>query len=378
MNKTSAPRTGVTTGLCAAAAAKAAAEALFSQNTVETVTVSAKNGQAITLETQGFTLSCGAVKCGVKKYSGDDPDVTDGLTVYAEVSKTDADGIITVDGGEGVGRATKPGLKVPVGCAAINPVPMEMIKNAVGEACGKYSYFGGIKVVVSIPGGDAIARSTMNERLGVVGGLSVLGTTGIVEPMSERAILETIKAEIDVLAAAGVKRLLLTPGNYGRDFARDTLSININDAVKCSNYIGETLDHACAKGFDRITLIGHAGKLVKVAGGIMNTHSDTADCRMEIIAAHCALCGAERELAERIMDCVSVEAAVCEMIASGLNERVWESIGKKIGFHLAERAGKTRSLQSEKALPESGGARPAQIEYIVFTNEHGVLARGIC
>ena len=361
MNNTRGFRNGVTTGLCAAAAAKAAAAMLLSSEPVEHVRVTAKDGTPIELKVTDAINSVeknGKVKCAVQKYAGDDPDVTNGVKIFAAVSKSDAPGI-EIDGGEGVGRVTKPGLKVPVGKAAINPAPMEMIKSAIEEVCARFSYQGGIKAVISIPGGAEIAKKTMNGRLGIVGGLSILGTTGIVEPMSDKAIVETIKAEIDVSVASGKKSLLITPGNYGRDFASEQLGINIEEAIKCSNYIGETLDHACAKGIKRIKLIGHAGKLVKLAGGIMNTHSSIADCRMEIIAAHSALAGAKASDIKRIMDCVATEAVIDIMIQLGINSSVWESIGQKIGFHLQERT--------------KGGVK---VEYIVFTQEHGILVRG--
>jgi len=199
----------------------------------------------------------------------------------------------------------------------------------------------------------------MNGRLGIVGGLSVLGTTGIVEPMSERAIVETIKADIDVSVASGKKSLLITPGNYGRDFASTILGLNIDEAVKSSNFIGETLDYACMAGIENITLIGHAGKLVKLAGGVMNTHSNIADCRMEIIAAHTALAGAGAETIRQILECVTTEAAIEVIKPLGINDTVWEGIGEKIGFHLRART-----------------KGSVIIEYIVFTQEHGVLTRG--
>jgi cobalt-precorrin-5B (C1)-methyltransferase len=170
--------------------------------------------------------------------------------------------------------------------------------------------------------------------------------------------METIKAEIDVQTASGAKSLLITPGNYGRDYAHKTLGLDIEEAVKCSNFIGETLDYACIKGICNIRLIGHAGKLVKLAGGIMNTHSSIADCRMEIIAAHCALAGARTETVRQIMACVTIEAAIDIMDKLAINYSVWESIGQKIGFHLRERT-KGRVI----------------VEYIVFTQERGVLIR---
>jgi cobalt-precorrin-5B (C1)-methyltransferase len=203
----------------------------------------------------------------------------------------------------------------------------------------------------------------MNERLGITGGLSILGTTGIVEPMSDRAIIETIKTEIDVQIAAGNKNLLITPGNYGRDFAQKEFGLNIEEAVKCSNFIGETLDYLCIKSARRIMLVGHAGKLVKLAGGIMNTHSAVADCRMEIISAHCALSGAGKETIKQIMTSVTTEAAIEVMNQTGINDSVWESIGQKIGFHLQDRIQKKASGS-------------ILVEYIVFTQVHGILCRG--
>ena len=348
-------RTGVTTGLCAAAAAKAATKMLLSSGPVEQVEVTAKNGVTMQLEVIDTLHENGLVKCAVRKDAGDDPDVTNGVKIFAVVSKSDADGI-AVDGGEGVGRVTKTGLKVLVGKAAINPVPMEMITTEIEKICVQFAYTGGIKAVISIPGGAEIAKKTMNKRLGIVGGLSILGTTGIVEPMSERAIVETIKAEIDVQTAFEKKSLLITPGNYGRDFAEKELGLDIEDAIKCSNFIGETLDYACMKNVERITLVGHAGKLVKLAGGIMNTHSGIADCRMEIIAAHCALAGAGAETISQIMACITTEAAIEIMKRLGINDSVWVSIGQKIEFHLRERTG-GRLI----------------VEYIIFTQEHGVL-----
>lgn len=351
-------RTGVTTGLCAAAAAKAAALMLFSPEPVVQIEVTAKTGEAIAFEVTDATWENGAAKCAVQKDAGDDPDVTNGAKIFAAVSKTN-NGRIEIDGGEGIGRVTKPGLKVPVGKAAINPAPMEMISAAIEEICKQNCCTGGVKAVISIPGGENIAKKTMNERLGIVGGLSILGTTGIVEPMSDRAIIETIKADIDVRTATGSKSLLITPGNYGRDFASASLGLDVDEAVKCSNFIGETLDYICMKRVENITLIGHAGKLVKLAGGVMNTHSKIAGCRMEIITAHCALAGAGVETAKQIMECATTEAAIEILKPLGVNDAVWESIGRKIGFHLNDRT-----------------KGSVIIEYIVFTQDHGILTRG--
>lgn len=349
-------RTGVTTGACAAAAAKAAAILLLSGSEAGQVTIATPNGAALEFTITDAELADGWAMCAVRKDAGDDPDVTNGMKIFAAVSKAEAG--IEVDGGEGVGRVTKPGLRIPVGKAAINPVPMDMIKAAIREVCGTFAYTGGIKALISVPGGTETAKKTMNGRLGIVGGLSILGTTGIVEPMSERALIETIKAEIDVRLASGRETLLITPGSYGRAFAQNTLGLDMNNAVKYANFLGETLDYICMRSVKAVTLIGHAGKLVKVAGGVMNTHSKIADCRMEIIAAHCALAGMAREAIRQIMSCATVEAAMQVMDKHGVSQSVWESIGKKIGFHLRER---TRGR--------------VNIETIVFTLERGVLIR---
>jgi cobalt-precorrin-5B (C1)-methyltransferase len=178
--------------------------------------------------------------------------------------------------------------------------------------------------------------------------------------MSHRAVIETIKTEIDVHLASGKRRLLMTPGNYGRDFAEKELGLRIEDGIKCSNHIGDALDYASRKNVEHILLIGHAGKLVKLAGGVMNTHSGVADCRMEIIAAHSALAGAGREVIRKIMACTSTGAAIELLQAYKINDAVWKSIGEKIGFHICSRVrGKVT------------------VEYIIFTQEHGVLCKGI-
>ena len=327
-------RTGITTGSCAAAAAKSAAFMLLTGEYIQSIAIKARTGASLVIAVSDIIKNAGCISCSVIKDAGDDPDATNGIKITATVSKIKS-GII-IDGGEGIGRVTKPGLKVPVGRAAINPVPLEMIESEVREECLCHEYNGGLHILISAPLGAEIAKQTMNERLGIVGGISILGTTGIVEPMSDKAVIDTIKAEIDVHIAAGEK-LLITPGNYGRDFAKFKLGLDIESAIKCSNFIGETLDYVKLMGISDITLVGHAGKLVKLAGGIMNTHSSIADCRMEIIAAHCALAGAPREIIREIMDCITVDAAIEIMINNNIKEQVWESIGQKTGFYLRER-----------------------------------------
>lgn len=347
-------RTGFTTGLCAAAAAKAAAVLLLSDEDVQNVALTAPSGAQFDLPVFGAEREADAAACFVVKDAGDDPDVTHGMQIAARIAKTEKG--LTIDGGEGIGRVTKPGLKILPGRAAINPVPLRMIEDAVSETADRYGYGGGLHIVISAPQGAAIAKKTMNERLGIVGGISILGTTGVVEPMSDKAIIDTIRTAIDVQMAEDPSSLLVTPGNYGRDFAKAALGLDIGRAVKCSNFIGEMLDYAVLAGVAHMTFIGHAGKLIKVAGGIMNTHSAVADARMDIFAAHAAMAGAGKGIIKQIMACVTVDAAISLTRDEVFFAEMWNSIGQKIGFHLRER--------TKGRIP---------IHYIVFTQEYGVL-----
>ncbi|MDR1962829.1 MAG: cobalt-precorrin-5B (C(1))-methyltransferase CbiD [Planctomycetaceae bacterium] len=347
-------RTGMTTGTCAAAAAQAAALLLLSGESRRSVTVTNNQGISLTVALSEIKRNENTATCSVVKDAGDDPDVTGGIEIIVTVSKIES-GII-IDGGEGIGRVTKPGLKIPVGHAAINPVPRQMIEREVLDICRQTGYHGGLCVLVSVPKGKEIAKKTMNERLGIVSGISILGTTGIVEPMSEKALIDTIKTEIDMYVFGGKKTLLLTPGNYGREFVQNILGLDIRQAIKCSNYIGEVLDYALLIGIENVTLVGHAGKLVKLAGGIMNTHSGVADCRMEIIAAHSAIWGVPSNVIREIMNCVTVEAAIAHIRHYPFQKKIWESIGQQIAFHL--------NARTKGKLP---------IQFIVFTQEEGIL-----
>ena len=244
-------RLGFTTGSCAAAAAKAAAGMLFSGEEIRQVRLMTPKGIELYLDVEEISRSSGSVRCGVRKYSGDDPDVTDGLLVCAEVKKEKAEHSsqdneisVRISGGAGVGRVTRPGLEQAVGEAAVNKVPRRMIREAVCEVCKIYGYTGGIHVTLTIPDGEQAAEKTFNPRLGILGGLSILGTTGIVEPMSEKALTDTIYLEMKVLRDNGHSYCFVTPGNYGIDFLKEEMGIDLSLAVKCSNYIGETVDDA--------------------------------------------------------------------------------------------------------------------------------------
>ncbi len=333
-------RCGYTTGTCAALAAAGAARLLLTGAAPRAVSLTTPKGIEVEAPLAEAELLEGGLtaRCAGKKDAGDDYDVTDGMLVRAAVAKCAVPGI-RVSGGQGVGRVTKPGLDQPVGAAAINRVPRRMIEEQVRAVCGELGYDGGVEVVISIPGGAEAAERTFNPVLGVEGGLSILGTSGIVEPMSEQAIVDTISLQQRQAAAEGAKRLILTPGNYGEDFLReqglDGLGVPV---VKCSNFLGEALDIAAAEGFRQVLLVGHIGKLVKVAGGIMNTHSRYADCRTELFCAHAALCGADRALCRALMDAATTDACVALLDGAGLRRAVLDSLLSAIQLHLERRA----------------------------------------
>lgn len=357
-------RYGFTTGSCAAAAAKAAAYMLLSGRQKNTITIETPKGIPYTAEILEITRGEKAVQCAVRKDGGDDPDITSGALIYAEVSLTDhtrtqaTDTRIHIDGGIGVGRVTKPGLDQPVGNAAINHVPREMIAKEVLEVCDLMDYKGNLQIIISVPEGEAIAKQTFNPRLGIVGGISILGTSGIVEPMSNQALLDTIRVELNQRRAEDFDYVAVAPGNYGLDFMKKEYGYDLDKSVKCSNFIGVTIDMAVECGFTRMLLTGHIGKLIKVAGGIMNTHSKEADCRMELLSAFAIHEGAGADVAAKILDCVATEEAVRLLREAGKQQEVMDYAMERIMFYLNKRAGGRM-----------------QIDCIMYDNTFGELAK---
>ncbi len=331
-------RSGYTTGSCAAAAAKAATLMLLSGKDVESISITTPKGVQLSLAVQDRRRDDRQASCAIRKDSGDDPDITNGMLVYAKATRT-ASGV-TIGGGEGVGRVTKPGLDQPVGAAAINSVPRRMIEACVRETCETLGYEGGISIQISIPGGEEMAAKTFNPRLGIVGGLSVLGTSGIVEPMSEAALVDTIRVELNVLRASGSDAALLVPGNIGEDLATSVLKIDARSHVKCSNYIGDALDMASELGFSKILLVGHAGKLVKLVIGAYNTHSKYGDGRMEALAACAIRASAPIDVLRELLDCATTDAAMALLEQRGFLEGTAAVLGERIDTALRRRVSK--------------------------------------
>ena len=358
-------RYGFTTGSCAAAAAKAAAYMLLSGRLRQTISIQTPKGIWFDAQIGQIMRTETCVSCAVKKDGGDDPDVTSGAWIVAKAAflnevrhpEADQQEQIIIDGGSGVGRVTKPGLDQPVGSAAINHVPRQMIKKEVESVCRLFDYNGRLSILIEVPGGEAIAEQTFNPRLGITGGISILGTSGIVEPMSRQALLDTIRVELQQKKALGFDPVAVSPGNYGLDFMRETYGYDLDGSVKCSNFIGETMDMAIETGFHSLLLTGHIGKLVKVSGGIMNTHSREADCRMELLAAAGLFTGTDRETLQQILSCVTTEEALA-LFSDTQRQAVMERVLSQILFYLDKRC-KGR----------------LQIECILYSNDYGELAK---
>ncbi|MCI8811273.1 MAG: cobalamin biosynthesis protein CbiD [Oscillibacter sp.] len=351
-------RCGYTTGTCAALAAAGAVRLLLTGEAPKTMRLLTPKGLMVEAPLQNVSTDGQTAQAAVEKDAGDDADVTAGLLIYAAVSRVGTPEF-QVDGGDGIGRVAKPGLDQPVGAAAINRVPRRMIQEAAAAECAAAGYGGGLRIVISAPGGEELARKTFNPSLGIEGGLSILGTSGIVEPMSEQAIVDTIAVSLRQAAASGAKHIILTPGNYGMDFLRGQAELRKVPWIKCSNFIGDALDIAADGGFfQSILFVGHIGKLVKLAGGVMNTHSKYADCRLELFCAHAALCGADTETCHGLMQCTTTDGAIETLDRAGLRAPVLASLLDAVQHHLERRA---------------GGAY--QIGAVTFSNEYGLLGQ---
>lgn len=348
-------RCGYTTGSCAAAAAKASLFTMLSGTVPSHVELLTPKGIRLCLEVENLVQGDGWVSCGIRKDGGDDPDVTHGLLIMAKVSRKEEPGI-EIDGGAGVGQVTRKGLEQPPGTAAINRVPREMITKEVEKLLNDYQVSGGIKVEIFVPGGEAAAEKTFNPRLGIIGGISILGTSGIVIPMSEAALISSIGIEMKQLLAEGNGYLVLSPGNYGESFSLNQYEIPGRYIVKISNFVGESIDMAVESGAKGILMIGHIGKFVKLAGGIMNTHSRNADARMELLAAHVIRCGKDAALAARILDCVTTDEALEIIKDAGILYQVSQSLLEKILYYANKR-----------------GYGRLETGIVLYSNEYGLL-----
>ena len=349
-------RKGFTTGTTATAATVAAIRTLLNQEPQETVTVHAANGKIAIFDVEQTDFDEQQASCAIKKDGGDDQDATDGALIFATVKLRD-DNEIHLDGGKGVGRVTKEGLANKPGMPAINPTPRRVIKAAAREELGEKR---GINIVISVPEGERIAKLTYNPRLGIVGGISILGTSGVVTPMSESSWKHSISIEMNIHRKRGDNTIVLVPGNYGEDFAKDELGIPNAKIVQMSNFVGYVLHETQRLGFTKVLIVGDLGKMIKVAGGIFSTHSKDADARAEIMVANLALMGGvPTAFLRKINQCLTTISMI-KMIDEAGYQEVYQMIADKI------------KLRAEKLLAHR--EPHVEINVVIFSRESGFLA----
>ena len=324
-HKGKAYRKGYTTGSCATAAAKVAALMILRQQIIHQISIVTPSGVTLHLNVEEPLIHGNQATAAIRKDGGDDVDVTHGMLIYAQVKLRD-DAHITITGGTGIGKVTQKGIGLPIGHSAINKTPLQTIDAAVREVLGPER---GADMVIFAPEGEERALRTYNSRLGIMGGISILGTTGIVTPMSEESWKRTLAIELEQKRENGLDKVIFVPGNHGERFVREQLQVDTNLVVTMSNFVGYMLQEAERLAFRHVVMVGHLGKLIKVAAGIFHTHSHIADGRMETLVTHLALAGAPNELLQQVYHCLTTEAAM-ELIAQAGYESVYDAIATRI------------------------------------------------
>lgn len=335
-------RRGYTTGSCAAAASKAATTMLLSKEKINNINIDTPKGITLNLMVKNIDIGNGYVICSIEKDGGDDIDATHTMDIFSKAEFVDRTGEedIVVDGGIGIGVVTQKGLSVDVGKPAINPVPMKMIHNEVRKIIGdefknNIGKHKSIKITIFAPRGEEISKKTFNPRLGIVGGISILGTTGIVEPMSDDGWKKSLSIELEMKKAQGLDKVILVPGNHGEGFIKEKLELDMKYVVRTSNFIGYMLKEAQRIGFKKILMAGHIGKYIKISAGIFNTHSRIADARSEILIANLAMLKAPYEFLEKISQCVTAEGAV-EIINKSEYKELYNILSNKCKYKIDE------------------------------------------
>ena len=339
VSKKTSLRTGYTTGTCAAAATKAALSTLVNGEKLSKVNVSLPKDKQITIDIAWIKHEGDkSVTAAVIKDGGDDPDVTNGAEVCATVSLSDTSSKIVIDGGMGVGRVTKPGLGLEIGKAAINPTPIRMINHAIEEILNQQTHKKyGLSVIISVPKGEEIARKTDNPRLGIIGGISILGTTGIVIPYSTASFAASIRQSIDVSRAMGSDSVILTTGGRSEDFARAIYGNSIADHayIQIGDFIGFSIKQCAIKKIKKAYVVGFVGKLTKMAMGVKQTHVKGSHVDMNFLSELASRSGANKELVQQIK-LANTARHVSELIDQSGFRVFYDTLCKEVHNHLTK------------------------------------------
>lgn len=372
-------RRGYTSGSCACGATKAALRMLLEKRDINEVRIGTPKGIDLDLVVENISRGKDWVQCSVKKDGGDDIDATHGMDIFARLELVQADQVpdfrsdldsdyLFITSGQGIGRVTKKGLDIRPGRPAINRVPLNMILKVVQETLDEagldiYDYLGGRKILVTIfaPQGQEIAKRTFNSNLGIEGGISIIGTTGIVDPMSDEGWKKALSAELAIKRAEGRETIILVPGNIGRDIMAKSYGADLDGIVKMSNFIGYMLMETKRLGFKRVIVGGHIGKLIKLSGGITNSHSRVADARREIMVANLALLGAPLVLLKEIDACLSTDAMV--------------DIIRKAGYSQVFKVLADKAASKAKVYMRLGQEDHMDIEVYLFSMDGSLLAK---
>lgn len=347
-------RKGYTTGSCATAAARVAALMVLRQQVINQVSITTPSGITLHLNVELPVIEGQQATAAIRKDGGDDVDATHGMLIFARVSLNDS-GAITLKGGTGIGVVTRPGIGLAPGEPAINRTPRQTIEAAVREVIGPQR---GAEVEIFAPEGEDRAKKTMNARLGIQGGISIIGTTGIVTPMSEESWKRALVIELEQKRAEGRENVILVPGNHGERFVRESLHLDPGMVVTMSNFVGYMVQETVRLGFKRVLLVGHPGKLIKVAAGIFHTHSHIADARMEVLVAHLALMGAPLALLRAVSECDTTEAALPLIDCAGYT-RIYPELAQRVCARVQDMLRFTQS--------------PPQCDAILFSFEQQLL-----
>lgn len=372
-------RRGYTSGSCACGATKAALIMHLEKRNINEVRIGTPKGVDLDLKIDNISRGKDWVQCSVKKDGGDDIDATHGMDIFARLELVQADQVpdfrsdldsdyLFITSGQGIGRVTKKGLDIRPGRPAINRVPLKMILKVVQETLDEagldiYDYLGGRKILVTIfaPQGQEIAKRTFNSNLGIEGGISIIGTTGIVDPMSDEGWKKALSAELAIKRVEGRETIILVPGNIGRDIMAKSYGADLDGIVKMSNFIGYMLMETKRLGFKRVIVGGHIGKLIKLSGGITNSHSRVADARREIMVANLALLGAPLELLKEIDACLSTDAMV--------------DIIRKAGYSQVFKVLADKAASKARVYMRLGQEDHMNIEVYLFSMDGSLLAR---